>query len=97
MTSGGGRLGVLAVRPLTRIQAAGDDDRVTNPLPGVLEVRRDDLAQARVVEEPPAVLADGEALLAVERFGLTAGCRSRRRRMTPASSCCGRCSCSASR
>jgi hypothetical protein len=38
----------------------------------VLEVRRDDLAQARVVEDPRVALADGEALLAVERFGLTA-------------------------
>ena len=37
-----------------------------------LEVRRDDLADARIVDEPPAVLADGEALLAVERFGLSA-------------------------
>lgn len=38
----------------------------------VLEVRRDDLAQARVADEPRVALADGEALLAVERFGLTA-------------------------
>src|SRR5690349_7089780 len=37
-----------------------------------LEVRRDDFAEARVVHESPAVLADGQALLAVERFGLTA-------------------------
>ena len=45
---------------------------MTNPLPGVLEVRRDELAQARVVEDPRVAPADGEALLAVERFGLTA-------------------------
>ena len=37
-----------------------------------LEVRRDDFAEARVVHESPAVLADGQALLAVERFGITA-------------------------
>jgi hypothetical protein len=37
-----------------------------------IEVRRDDFAQARVVDEEPAVLADGQALLAVERFGITA-------------------------
>ena len=37
-----------------------------------LEVRRDDFAEARVLDEPPAVLADGQALLAVERFGITA-------------------------
>ena len=38
----------------------------------VLEVRRDDLASARLIEESSAVLTDGEALLAVEHFGLTA-------------------------
>ena len=37
-----------------------------------LEVRRDDLASTRVVEEPPAVLTEGQALLHVEQFGLTA-------------------------
>src|SRR4051794_2124785 len=37
-----------------------------------LEVRRDDFADARAVDEAPAVLADGQALLAVERFGITA-------------------------
>lgn len=36
------------------------------------EVRRDALAAARVVEAPLGTLADGQALLAVERFGLTA-------------------------
>jgi len=35
-------------------------------------VRRDDFADARVLDEAPAVLADGQALLAVERFGITA-------------------------
>src|SRR4051794_41748509 len=37
-----------------------------------LEVRRDDLRTARVVTEPAPHLAAGEALLRVERFGLTA-------------------------
>jgi hypothetical protein len=38
----------------------------------VLEVRRDDLAHARVVDDARVGLADGQALLRVERFGLTA-------------------------
>jgi hypothetical protein len=38
----------------------------------VLEVRRDDLAVARVLDTAPAVLEDGQARFAVERFGLTA-------------------------
>src|SRR3954453_13611838 len=37
-----------------------------------IEVRRDDLRTARVVTEPAPDLAAGEALLRVERFGLTA-------------------------
>jgi NADPH:quinone reductase-like Zn-dependent oxidoreductase len=37
-----------------------------------LEVRRDDLRTARIVIEPLPDLADGEALLRVERFGLSA-------------------------
>jgi NADPH:quinone reductase-like Zn-dependent oxidoreductase len=37
-----------------------------------VEVRRDDLGAARVVEAPLPDLADGEALLRVERFGLSA-------------------------
>ena len=37
-----------------------------------LEVRRDDLHQTRVVEDPPAELSDGEARLAVLRFGFSA-------------------------
>ena len=38
----------------------------------VLEVRRGDFADARVLDEPSAVLADGQALLQIERFGITA-------------------------
>jgi Protein of unknown function (DUF2855) len=38
----------------------------------VLEVRRDDLRTARVVDSAPAALEDGRARFAVERFGLTA-------------------------
>ncbi len=38
----------------------------------VLEVRRDDLAAARVVDVEPRALREGEARFAVERFGLTA-------------------------
>lgn len=38
----------------------------------VLEVRRDDLGTARVVDDEPARLEDGQARFAVERFGLTA-------------------------
>jgi hypothetical protein len=37
-----------------------------------LEVRRDDFGSARMLDEPPAEPGDGEALLAVERFGLSA-------------------------
>ena len=37
-----------------------------------LEVRRDELADARVVDDPLGEPADGQALLRVERFGLTA-------------------------
>lgn len=35
-------------------------------------MRRDDFADARVLDEPSAVLADGQALLQIERFGITA-------------------------
>ena len=37
-----------------------------------LEVRREDLADARAVDDPLGEPADGQALLRVERFGLTA-------------------------
>src|SRR5262245_1427120 len=36
-----------------------------------VEVRRDDLRQVRVVERPDPEPADGEVVLAVERFGFT--------------------------
>lgn len=36
------------------------------------EVRRDDLHDTRIVERPPAALAEGEARLAVKRFGFSA-------------------------
>ena len=36
------------------------------------EVRRDDLHETRVVDEAPAALADGQARLAVRRFGFSA-------------------------
>ena len=38
----------------------------------VLEVRRDDLGTARVVDDEPGRLEDRQARFAVERFGLTA-------------------------
>ncbi len=48
---------------------------MSHPLPDhvrCLEVRRDDLAATRVVDDPAPVLRQGQALLRVERFGLTA-------------------------
>ena len=36
------------------------------------EVRKDDLAEARIVEQEPRPLAEGEAVAKVDRFALTA-------------------------
>ena len=36
------------------------------------EVRRDDLHDTRIIERPPAELSEGEARLAVKRFGFSA-------------------------
>src|SRR5215207_11619687 len=44
----------------------------TSDLEDTLEVARADLHDTRVVERPVPALKDGEALLRVERFGLTA-------------------------